>query len=115
MRCSVTLIAETSQADADPAALAALRDHFTAVMDALADLEAADQRLSNADMSVCLAQHTAMFSVEVEEQSLAAAVDVAQTVMRSAIHGAGGFTPGWEKHRWTIDLAGEVDDLLVDA
>lgn len=115
MRCSVALVAETRNADLSPELTEYLMDHFAAVMDALVELEECDARLSNADMSVCLGEHRATFSIDVEGQSIDASVDVARGAMRTAIHKAGGQTPGWEKHRWSVVLEEEDDDMLTSA
>ncbi len=112
MTCSVILRAETSEADGDEESVAHLRRHVTDVMDALADHEESDVRLSDADMSVNLTGHEATFSIVVEAASLDEAVAIGQAAPRSAIHEAGGFTRGGEKH-WSVGLGKEDDDRAL--
>lgn len=109
MRCSIILRCETSLADGDAGSIALLQDHFAEVMDALSELEDCDSRLSDADMSVHLREHEAIFSVDVEAETIDEAVAIGKSALRSAIHDAGGHTPGWEQH-WSVDLGPESND-----
>lgn len=89
------------------------QDHFAEVADRLFEIEEADDRLSNADVSVNLSEGRVEIGVTVSTGSLAAASDVGRATIRSAIHGAGGFTPDWEKLRWATLETVDQDDLLA--
>ena len=80
-----------------------LESHLSAVMDSLLDLNADD-----ATVGAALAAGQVEISVSVEADSVAGAVDAGFAVIRSAIHAAGGATPGWD-----MDFV-SVRSVLVD-
>jgi hypothetical protein len=90
-----------------------IQDHFADVADRLFELEETDDRLSNADLSVNLNEGRVEVGITVAADSLADASDIGRATIRSAIHGAGGFTPDWEELRWATLETVNQDDLLA--
>ena len=62
-----------------------------ALMDALFQVEGEDQ-----DVTASIARRTVSMSITVVEQNPEAAAELGGSMIRCAIHAAGGATPGWE-------------------
>ncbi len=83
-RYSVKFTARTGD-DLDEAERRYVLDHVADVMDALAELEAADERLRDADMSVKLDDRLVILSVDVDGiSSIDEAVEVGRAALRTA-------------------------------
>lgn len=80
-----------------------LEHDFDLVADALYELD----RIYDQDLSVDLSARTLTFSMAVDADSQVDALAAAMSAARTALHAAGGGTPGWEDHykmaRQTID------------
>lgn len=90
----VRLLAETDQLD-ERAATEVLA-HIDDVIDALEDIEDGDGRIIQCDISVSLHNHQIQIDVEVAADDRLEATSIAISAIRTAIHVAGGATPGWE-------------------
>jgi hypothetical protein len=89
---------------------------LTLVMDHLVEQETADPRLSDADLSVNLHEGRVELGIAVAVGSPADAFAIGKAAIRSAIHGAGGFTPGWDEAKWSLEEdAGTEQDLIASA
>lgn len=90
-----------------------LQRHFADVIAKLVDQEEADPRLTAADLSVDLHEGRVELCISVTVTDVAEAMTVGKAAIRAAIHGAGGFTPGWDDARWTLEEdASSEQDLL---
>ncbi len=79
------------------------------IMDALLELEASGCGLSDAAVAVDLGAFMVTIEVEAEAGSFEEAQAIVDSCIRSAIHKAGGRTPGWEL------LTRQAHTELVDA
>jgi len=68
-----------------------------AIMDSLVDLEQVDDRLSSAAVGLDLAAMTLDIEVTVTGNDYEECVNHALAAVRTAIHSAGGATPGWPR------------------
>jgi hypothetical protein len=68
-----------------------------ALMAALLDLEQGDEHIVDPDLSADVVAGTVDVELTVRAESLVAAVIKQLTVVRAAIHQAGGGVPGWEQ------------------
>ncbi len=71
-------------------------EHLDSVMGELLTLERARGDVSDPAISFDAGERSARFELVVAADSPGMAVDVADSVVRAAIHAAGGFTPGWD-------------------
>lgn len=82
--------------------------HLDDVMSHLIELEEADPRLSNADLSAKLSTGHTEISIAVEAPA-DEAMAVGMSAIRSAIHAAGGSTPAWDDEepsaKWALEDA----------
>ena len=66
------------------------------IEDVLLELDSLDG-ITDADILIDYGKHAVMFSMYVEAADHAEALPKVATSLRTAIHAAGGGTPGWEK------------------
>lgn len=112
----IRLVAQV-EADLDDAQRGAILDHVADVTDELMAIEEKHDNLADSDMSVSLRDHEIRLSVDVVDVSdLSEAVKIGMSTLRSAIHAAGGGTPGWELQEWSVAFP-ETDghNDLIDA
>lgn len=69
-------------------------EHIEAVFDALTELEG--EQLTETDLSANLAEARIAFELTINATDAIDAFGIAATMIRTAIHTAGGSTPGWE-------------------
>ena len=79
-----------------------LDNHLDQVMSALMDIEAADQRISDSDYVATVKTGFVRINSSATESTFDEAAAVAMATIRSAIHAAGGFTPGWESNDYVV-------------
>lgn len=72
-------------------------DRFTALADALCQIEEKDPAVADADVGASLAEGWVTASMVAEADDLEAAVRKTIAVVRAAIRAAGDGAPGWEK------------------
>lgn len=91
-----------------------LEEHLEAVLIELDSLDG----ITDADMAIDYDEPRVMFSMYVQAEDDSSAIAQVGTAMRTAIHAAGGGTPGWEKmlarmpsHR-RYEIRAE-DDVLI--
>lgn len=95
------------------------RDHFAdhcfEVLDALGEME--NLGLTGADLSLDFSDEIVCYEFYIDGETLDEVQSKATTAMRSAVHGAGGFTSTWENYplqlRLTVVEDGEVAPTLV--
>ena len=110
---TVALVADTSNLPSDSELASNLLDHFEAVLDQLAEIEAGDPTLTDSDLSVNLHEGRAELAISVAVDSLEEAVTVGSAAIRAAIHAAGGFTPDWENVNWNFRAPYEDDKGIL--
>lgn len=79
-----------------------LDNHLGLVMSALMDIEAADKRISDSDYVATVKTGFVRINSSATENTFDEAAAVAMATIRSAIHAAGGFTPGWESNDYVV-------------
>lgn len=79
-----------------------LDNHLGQVMSALMDIEAADKRISDSDYVATVKTGFVRINSSATENTFDEAAAVAMATIRSAIHAAGGFTPGWESNDYVV-------------
>jgi hypothetical protein len=84
------------QGESGPATEARLEQQLTAVMDALLDLEECNPEVHDPSVGASLAEGTAEIELTVDTESSEEAVRISRSIIRTAIHTAGGFTPDWD-------------------
>lgn len=89
-----------------------LDEHLDAVMDALVDLTACNTRVYDPGITVNLATGEVEFELLVDG-SEATALPLGQSVLRSAIHAADGYTPNWDGSPASAEAV-EYSDLKVN-
>ena len=92
---------------------AMILDHVADVADELVSIEESDPKLSNSDMSVNLHEREVRLSVCVDAASLGEAARIGVTALRAAIHAAGGVTPRWGAHSWSVGFGDNALGNLV--
>ncbi len=70
--------------------------HLDLVMQALMALEASDTRVTDSDYEAVLSTGFVRINSTATAPTFDEATAIAMATIRSAIHTAGGFTPGWE-------------------
>ena len=90
-------------------------DDFDAIADAFFDCEG----IENPDLAGDFPSRIFTFSMDVTAQDEVAAITLGMSAVRTALHVAGGSTPGWEQHfqmlRQTIETeAGAHARDLID-
>jgi hypothetical protein len=79
-----------------------LDNHLDQVMTALMAIEAADARISDSDYVATIKTGVVRINSSAQANTFDEAAAVAMATIRSAIHAAGGFTPGWESNDYVI-------------
>ena len=79
-----------------------LDSHLDQVMTALMAIEAADDRISDSDYVATVKTGFVRINSSATAETFDEAAAVAMATIRSAIHAAGGFTPGWESNDYVI-------------
>jgi hypothetical protein len=93
------------------AARVAMADHLDRVMEELIRLDAEDP-----EIDLDLGESIVDFSVVTKGDDPVAASEKASGQIRSAIHAAGGGTPGWPHptdRAWNVRIVGSSSDLVV--
>lgn len=91
-----------------------LDNHLDQVMSALMDIEAADQRISDSDYVATVKTGFVRINSSATESTFDEAAAVAMATIRSAIHAAGGFTPGWESNDYVVTGKETVEYNFVE-
>lgn len=79
-----------------------LDHHLDQVMTALMAIEAADDRISDSDYTATIKTGFVCINSSAKASTFDEAAAVAMATIRSAIHAAGGFTPGWESNDYVV-------------
>lgn len=79
-----------------------LDSHLDQVMTALMAIETADDRISDSDYVATVKTGFVRINSSAMAETFDEAAAVAMATIRSAIHAAGGFTPGWESNDYVI-------------
>lgn len=79
-----------------------LDDHLDQVMNALMALEAADSRITDSDYVAAVKTGLVNINSSAQADTFDEAAALAMATIRSAIHTAGGFTPGWESNDYVV-------------
>jgi len=82
------------------------------IVEHLIDLEPCTAGLLDSTVGMDLAARTVKVELTVEAGSAGAALDLAVSYLRTAIHAAGGSTPGWENEPTTY---GHIAFIIDDA
>lgn len=76
--------------------------HLDQVMTALMAIEAADNRISDSDYVATVKTGFVRINSSAHANSFDEAAAIAMATIRTAIHAAGGFTPGWESNDYVV-------------
>ena len=79
-----------------------LDSHLDEVMSALMALEKADSRISDSDFDATVSSGLVRINSSALAETFDEATALAMATIRSAIHAAGGFTPGWESSDYVV-------------
>lgn len=82
--------------------------HTDLVADHLIDLEESHPCLLDSTVTTDLKAFTVEITVTVEAEEYAKAIELAESCIRAAIHGAGGNTSSWESHMKTLEKKSEL-------
>jgi hypothetical protein len=79
-----------------------LDQHLDHVMEALMALEKADTRVTDSDFDAEISSGFVRINSSATAVTFDGATAIAMATIRSAIHAAGGFTPGWESTDYIV-------------
>lgn len=85
-----------------------LDEHTDLVADHLVDLEESHPCLLDSTVTTDLTAFTVEITVTVESDEYSKAIEVAESCIRAAIHGAGGNTSTWESQIRTLEMKSEL-------